>query len=170
MGLSSYIACISEVFNKIALNELSISNIIKGFKLIFFSNLDSKMPISGGQSSSIPTGSLATTSNVSADNGSSASGSNVTTGNATRPHPNALVSLNPSNGPIITWADPENIGPRGYAPNGINQPYAKNLAKALEEHNEANKNLYFPNVDREARLFYNGFITHKFPNRGAGGY
>lgn len=63
-------------------------------------------------------------------------------------------------GPIVTVADPTNIGTRGYVHGGegiqTNQPFATNLANALENYriNNPNRGLSLPNLDPNSSRFF----------------
>jgi hypothetical protein len=62
--------------------------------------------------------------------------------------------------PIVTVADPTNIGTRGYVHGGegiqTNQPFATNLANALENYiiNNPNRGLSLPNLDPNSSRFF----------------
>ena len=61
--------------------------------------------------------------------------------------------------------DPGGIGARGYRPNGINQPYARNIANALQHHkdNNASSSFYLPCMDARAERFFLDWANHNRP-------
>lgn len=66
---------------------------------------------------------------------------------------------------FVSINDAEGLGVRGYVPNGINQPYGKRIAEALEHHknNSTNCPYNIPNMDGNAERFFRAWADHQRP-------
>ena len=89
---------------------------------------------------------------------------------------NRILNPQGDNG-IIPWGsssaesyvhinDPQGIGARGYIPNGNNQPYATNIANALQHHKEnttTDSAYHLPRMDARAERFFLDWARYNKP-------
>ena len=76
---------------------------------------------------------------------------------------NRFVNDQPLAADLVSVEDPANQGVRGFDPNGINQPYATNIANSPEIDRVCGKTLYPKKLDDNARRFLIDILRYHRP-------